>query len=36
MDETLAIAAVDLSGRAAFAVETKVRTRLVAICKPSW
>jgi imidazoleglycerol-phosphate dehydratase len=29
MDETLAIAAVDLSGRAAFAVETKVRTRLV-------
>ena len=29
MDETLAIAAVDLSGRAAFTVETKVRTRLV-------
>ena len=29
MDETLAIAAVDLSGRAAFAVETRVRTRLV-------
>ena len=29
MDEPLAIAAVDLSGRAAFAVETKVRTRLV-------
>ena len=29
MDETLGIAAVDLSGRAAFAVETKVRTRLV-------
>jgi imidazoleglycerol-phosphate dehydratase len=29
MDETLAIAAVDLSGRAAFAVETKVKTRLV-------
>ncbi len=29
MDETLAIAAVDLSGRAAYAVETKVRTRLV-------
>jgi imidazoleglycerol-phosphate dehydratase len=29
MDETLAIAAVDLSGRAAFVVETKVRTRLV-------
>ena len=29
MDETLAIAAVDLSGRTAFAVETKVRTRLV-------
>ena len=29
MDETLAIAAVDLSGRSAFAVETKVRTRLV-------
>jgi imidazoleglycerol-phosphate dehydratase len=29
MDETLAIAAVDLSGRAAFAVNTKVRTRLV-------
>ena len=29
MDETLAIAAVDMSGRAAFAVETKVRTRLV-------
>ena len=27
MDETLAIAAVDLSGRAAFAVDTKVRTR---------
>ena len=29
MDETLAIAAVDMSGRAAFVVETKVRTRLV-------
>jgi imidazoleglycerol-phosphate dehydratase len=29
MDETLAIAAVDLSGRAAFAVNTKVHTRLV-------
>jgi imidazoleglycerol-phosphate dehydratase len=29
MDETLAIAAVDLSGRTAYAVETKVRTRLV-------
>src|SRR6202167_6634097 len=29
MDETLRLAAVDLSGRAAFAVETKVRTRLV-------
>ena len=29
MDETLAIAAVDLGGRAAYAVETKVRTRLV-------
>jgi len=29
MDETLAIAAVDLSGRAAFAVDTKVRTRFV-------
>jgi imidazoleglycerol-phosphate dehydratase len=29
MDETLAIAAIDLSGRAAVAVETKVRTRLV-------
>ena len=29
MDETLAIAAVDLSGRAAFAVDMKVRTRLV-------
>ena len=29
MDETLAIAAVDLSGRAAFAVDTKVRARLV-------
>ena len=29
MDETLAIAAVDLSGRAAFAVDTKVRTRRV-------
>jgi imidazoleglycerol-phosphate dehydratase len=29
MDETLAIAAVDLGGRAAFAVETKVKTRLV-------
>jgi imidazoleglycerol-phosphate dehydratase len=29
MDETLAIAAVDLSGRASFAVETRVRTRLV-------
>jgi imidazoleglycerol-phosphate dehydratase len=29
MDETLAIAALDLSGRAAFAVDTKVRTRLV-------
>jgi imidazoleglycerol-phosphate dehydratase len=29
MDETLAIAAVDLSGRAAFAVDTSVKTRLV-------
>ena len=29
MDETLAIAAVDLGGRAAFAVDTKVRTRFV-------
>ncbi|HKD59358.1 MAG TPA: imidazoleglycerol-phosphate dehydratase HisB [Terracidiphilus sp.] len=29
MDETLAVAAVDLSGRAAFVVDTKVRTRLV-------
>jgi imidazoleglycerol-phosphate dehydratase len=29
MDETLAIAAVDLSGRTAFAVDAKVRTRLV-------
>jgi imidazoleglycerol-phosphate dehydratase len=29
MDETLAIAAVDMSGRAAFAVDAKVRTRLV-------
>ncbi|MGB6973662.1 MAG: imidazoleglycerol-phosphate dehydratase HisB [Terracidiphilus sp.] len=29
MDETLVIAAVDLSGRAAFAVDTKVRARLV-------
>ena len=29
MDETLAIAAVDLGGRAAFAVDTQVRTRLV-------
>ena len=29
MDETLGIAAVDLSGRAAHHVETKVRTRLV-------
>ncbi|WP_420238478.1 imidazoleglycerol-phosphate dehydratase HisB [Telmatobacter bradus] len=29
MDETLAIAAVDLSGRAAYVVDTKVRTRLV-------
>jgi len=29
MDETLAIAAVDLSGRAAYAVDTKVRTRCV-------
>ena len=29
MDETLAIAAGDLSGRAAFAVDTKVRTRFV-------
>jgi imidazoleglycerol-phosphate dehydratase len=29
MDETLAIAAVDLSGRAAFAVDSKARTRLV-------
>ena len=29
MDETLAIAAVDLSGRAAYAVDTKVRARLV-------
>jgi imidazoleglycerol-phosphate dehydratase len=29
MDETLAIVAVDLSGRPAFVVDTKVRTRLV-------
>jgi imidazoleglycerol-phosphate dehydratase len=29
MDETLAIAAVDLSGRAAYAVDSKVKTRLV-------
>jgi len=29
MDETLAIAAVDLSGRTAYAVDTKVRSRLV-------
>jgi len=29
MDETLAVAAVDLSGRSAYAVDTKVRTRLV-------
>jgi len=29
MDETLAIAAIDLSGRTAYVVETKVRTRLV-------
>src|SRR6202142_1240830 len=29
MDETLAVAAVDLSGRAAFAVDAKVRTRVV-------
>lgn len=29
MDETLAIAAIDLSGRTAYAVDTKVRTRFV-------
>ena len=29
MDETLAIAAVDMSGRSAYTVDTKVRTRLV-------
>jgi imidazoleglycerol-phosphate dehydratase len=29
MDETLAIAAIDLSGRTAYAVDTKVKTRLV-------
>ena len=29
MDETLAVAAVDLSGRTAYAVDTRVRTRLV-------
>jgi imidazoleglycerol-phosphate dehydratase len=29
MDETLAIAAVDMSGRAAYAVDTQVRTRVV-------
>jgi imidazoleglycerol-phosphate dehydratase len=29
MDETLAIAAIDLSGRTAYAVDTKVRRRLV-------
>ena len=29
MDETLAITAIDLSGRTAYAVDTKVRTRLV-------
>ncbi len=29
MDETLAVAAVDLSGRTAYAVDAKVRTRLV-------
>ena len=29
MDETLAVAAIDLSGRSAYAVDTKVRVRLV-------
>src|SRR6201989_1812116 len=29
MDETLAVVAIDLSGRSAFAVDTKVRVRLV-------
>lgn len=29
MDETLAIAAVDMSGRTAYAIDTQVRTRLV-------
>ncbi|MDE3201780.1 MAG: imidazoleglycerol-phosphate dehydratase HisB [Acidobacteriota bacterium] len=29
MDETLAVAAVDMSGRTAYAVDTQVRTRLV-------
>lgn len=29
MDETLAVAAVDLSGRSSYAVDTRVRTRLV-------
>ncbi len=33
MDETLAIAAVDLSGRAAFAVDTKCAPGSWAICK---
>jgi imidazoleglycerol phosphate dehydratase HisB len=36
MDETLAIAAVDLSGRAAFAVEPRCARAWWAICKPSW
>ena len=36
MDETLAVAAVDLSGRVACVVKTKVKTRLVAICRASW
>ncbi len=36
MDETLAIAAVDMSGRAAFVVDTKVRPGWSATCKRSW
>jgi len=36
MDETLAVVAIDLSGRPALVYDDKVRVRLVATCKPNW
>ena len=36
MDETLAVAAIDLSGRPHTVVETKVKVRWSVTCRPSW